>query len=230
MTPLHMAAGTLLKDITVSLIKLGADINKKMQQSGNTPLHLAIVAMATKTCKSSQDDVCCISELLQHGAKPDLVNKAGLSPLHQACSMAKEELVDLLLTHGADVNKQSQAGESCLFLFLSHKPNVKNHMLLIKLLSLTSPLTLYNQNGCLPSTLTQPCFFKQRDQLLKLMRQPRTLQHICKSNIYLKYVGERKEDLSKVLPVSLFEFVFNRWEVEDISFVHDSQCEATPQA
>lgn len=28
MTPLHMAAGTLLKDITASLIKLGADINK----------------------------------------------------------------------------------------------------------------------------------------------------------------------------------------------------------
>lgn len=76
-----------------------------MHHSGNTPLHLAVLAMATKTCKSSQDDVCCISELLQRGAKPDLVNKAGLSPLHQACSTAKEELVDLLLTYGANVNK-----------------------------------------------------------------------------------------------------------------------------
>lgn len=184
-------------------------------------MHLAIVAMATKTCKSSQDDVCCISELLQHGAKLDLVNKAGLSALHQACSMANEKLMDLLLEYGADVNKQSEAGQNCLFLFLDHKSNVKNHTLLMKLLSLTFPLRVCNQNGSLPSTLTQPRFFKQQDQLVKLVRQPRTLQHICKSNIYLKYVGERKEDLSKVLPESLFEFVFNRWDIEDISFVQD---------
>uniref|UniRef100_A0A3Q3AJJ4 Ankyrin repeat domain 61 n=1 Tax=Kryptolebias marmoratus TaxID=37003 RepID=A0A3Q3AJJ4_KRYMA len=224
MTPLHMAAGTLLKDITASLIKLGADINK-MQHSGNTPLHLAVVAMATKASKASEDDIRCVSELLQHGARPDLENKAGLSPLHQACSMGKEELLDLLLAHGADVNKRSEAGESCLFLFLNRRPNLRNHALLMKLLTLTSPLTLYNQDGCLPLTLTQPRFSKQRDQLLRLIQQPRTLQGICKRDIYLKCVGGRKEDLRKVLPESLFEFVFDHWAIQHISFQdgeHDS--------
>ncbi|XP_074475414.1 ankyrin repeat domain-containing protein 61-like [Sebastes fasciatus] len=218
MTPLHMAAGILHKDIMASLIKAGADMNMGVEHTGNTPLHLAAVAMAMKTTKTLEDDISCISELLEQGAEANAVSKAGMTPLQEVCSMGNEELVDLLLRYGADINKLSKAGESCLFLFLNHRPNVRNNSLLVKLLSLTSPLAVYNQSGLLPSTLTLPCFFKQRDQLLKLSQQPRRLQDICKSDIYLKHViGKRKKELRKILPEKLYDFVFNYWET-NISF------------
>ncbi|XP_023285053.1 ankyrin repeat domain-containing protein 61 [Seriola lalandi dorsalis] len=222
MTPLHMAAGMLHKDIIANLIRQGADINMGLKNTGNTPLHLAAVAMAMKTTKTLQDDLNCISELLDHGAEPNAENKAGITPLHEACSMGNKELVELLLRYGANINKLSQAGENCLFLFLNHRSNVRNSSLLVKLLSLTSPLTVYNQNCHLPSALTLPCFLKQRDQLLKLIQQPRRLQDICKSDIYLRHIPDKKGELKEILPERLYDFVFNYWEnTHNISFVTD---------
>lgn len=193
-----------------------------MKHSGNSPLHLAIVAMAMKTTTTLEDDISCISELLEHGVEPNAENKAGMTPCHHACSMGNKELVDLLLRYGANINKLNQAGENCLFLFLNHRPNVRNSSLLGKLISLTFPLTVYNQRGHLPSTLTVPCFFKQRNQLLKLIQQPRRLQDICKTSIYLKHIQGKKGNLRKILPERLYDFVFNRWEnIHNISFVTD---------
>ncbi|KAK5905715.1 hypothetical protein CgunFtcFv8_001645 [Champsocephalus gunnari] len=221
MTALHMAAGILHKDIMVSLIKEGADLSMGVKPSGNTPLHLAVVSMTLRAFKTLQDDTSCISELLERGAEVNAVNNAGITPLHEACSMGNTELVELLLRYGANINQLSGAGESCLFLFLNHRLNVRNNSLLIKLLSLTSPLTFYNHNNSLPLTLTRPCFFKQRDQLLKLTQQPRSLQDICKRDIYLKHVQGTREELGKILPVKLYDFVFNYWEDLHISFVTD---------
>lgn len=196
-------------------------IFKGVKHSGNTPLHLAAVAMAVKTTKTLQDDLSCISELLERGAEVNAINKAGMTPLQEACSMGNKELVELLLRYGANINKLSEAGENCLFLFLNHRPNLRNSSLLVKLLSLTSPLTVYNHNGHLPSTLTLPCFFKQRDQLLEITQQPRRLQDICKSEIYLKHVQGKRGELRKRLPEKLYDFVFNYWENLHISFVTD---------
>ncbi|XP_067432056.1 ankyrin repeat domain-containing protein 61-like isoform X1 [Thunnus thynnus] len=227
MTPLHMAAGILHKDIIAILIRQGADINMGVKHSGNTPLHLAVVAMAMKTSKTLEEDISCISELLEGGAEPDAVNKAGMTPLQDACSMGNKELVDLLLRYGANINKLSRSGENCLFLFLNHRPNIRNSSLLVKLLSLTSPLTVYNQKGHLPSALTLPCFFKQRDQLLKLSQQPRRLQDICKSDIYLKHIRGKREELRKILPERLYDFTFNYWEnIHNISFMTDGEMDS----
>ncbi|XP_042253448.1 ankyrin repeat domain-containing protein 61-like isoform X1 [Thunnus maccoyii] len=227
MTPLHMAAGILHKDIIAILIRQGADINMGVKHSGNTPLHLAVVAMAMKTSKTLEEDISCISELLEGGAEPDAVNKAGMTPLQEACSMGNKELVDLLLRYGANINKLSRSGENCLFLFLNHRPNIRNSSLLVKLLSLTSPLTVYNQKGHLPSALTLPCFFKQRDQLLKLSQQPRRLQDICKSDIYLKHIRGKREELRKILPERLYDFTFNYWEnIHNISFMTDGEMDS----
>ncbi|XP_072230201.1 ankyrin repeat domain-containing protein 61-like [Leuresthes tenuis] len=224
MTPLHMAASFLHKDIIVNLIRQGADVNMGTRQFGNTPLHLAVTTMATNTAKSLDNGLSCISELLEQGADPNIMNKAGLTPLHEACIMGMEELVDLLLRNGAHINKLSKARENCLFLFLNRRCNVKKRSLLIKLLSLTSsPLTVFDQNDRLPLALTEPRFFKQRDQLLRLLQQPRRLQDICKSDIYLKCVGGRKEELKRVLPERLYDFVFHNWEVQHISF--ETDCE-----
>ncbi|KAK5850605.1 hypothetical protein PBY51_001470 [Eleginops maclovinus] len=217
MTALHIAAGILHKDIMVSLIKEGAD-NMGVKHTGNTPLHMAVVALAMKTMR---DDTSCLTELLEQGAEVNVLNNAGMTPLHLVCSMAKKELVDLLLRYGANINKLNRAGENGLFLFLNHRLNVRNHSLLVKLLSLTSPNTIFNHNGDLPFTLTLPCFFKQRDQLLKLNKQSRRLQDICKKDIYLKHVQGTREELRKVLPEKLYDFVFNYWEDSHISFETD---------
>ncbi|XP_067345382.1 ankyrin repeat domain-containing protein 61-like isoform X2 [Channa argus] len=221
MTPLHMAAGILHKEIISSLIAQGADINVGVKHSGNTPLHLAALAVAMKTTKTMEDGISCISMLLENGAEPNAENSAGMTTLQQACMLGNKELVDLLLRYGANINKLSQAGENCLFLFLNHKPNVSNSSLLVKLINLTSPLTIYNHKGHLPSALMLQCFSKQREQLLKLIQQPKRLQNICKNYIYLKYIQDKKEKM-KILPERLYDFVFNCWEnTHSISFVTD---------
>lgn len=193
---------------------------KVIQHSGNTPLHVAVVALAMKTAKTQTEASGCIKELIDHGAAVDAVNKAGITSLHEACKMASEQLVDLLLSYGADVNKPNSAGENCLFLFLNHPPNAKNHSLLVKLLHLTSPLTVYNHKGQLPSTLMLPCFTKQREQLLKLLQQPRKLQDICKRVIYVSHVHNKK-GIRSILPQSVYDLVFYHWDDFHISFVTD---------
>uniref|UniRef100_A0A3Q3EZE0 Ankyrin repeat domain 61 n=1 Tax=Labrus bergylta TaxID=56723 RepID=A0A3Q3EZE0_9LABR len=215
MTALHMAAGMLHQDLIASLIKEGADLNA---HSGNTPLHLAAMSVSLKSSKALEENIRCVSELLKQGSEVNAVNKAGVTPLQEACSMGNKELVDLLLEHGADINQLSNAGENCLFLFLNHRRNVRKRSLLAKLLSLTSPLTIYNHSGLLPDTLTLPCFLKQRGQLLSLTQQPRRLQDICKCSIYLRHVQSERDEARTILPVKLYDFVFNVWENLHISF------------
>uniref|UniRef100_A0A668ASN0 Uncharacterized protein n=1 Tax=Myripristis murdjan TaxID=586833 RepID=A0A668ASN0_9TELE len=212
MTPLHMASGMLDTDTTACLIRHGANVNMVSLHSGNTPLHLAALAATTRNRKTLENDFSCLSELLEHGANPDAVNNAGMTPLHEACSSGNEALVDLLLSYGADINKRTKAGENCLFLILDHKSNMRHRSLLDKVLSLTSPLIVYNRKGLLPATLMLPQFIKLGLELLNLARQPRKLKDICKIQIYLKYSRGKTEELRQILPKKLYDFVFNNWE------------------
>lgn len=189
-----------------------------MKHSRNTPLHLAVVATAVRISKALQHGSSCIAELLEHGADVDAVNKDGITPLHEVCRMGVKELVDQLLDYGADINKLSGAGETCLFLLLNHERNMRNSSLLVKVFSLTSPLKLHDQKGHLPSALMQPCFSELREQLLKLTQQPRKLLHICKCVVYLKHNHKNREELRKILPQKVYDFVFNSWEGLHISF------------
>lgn len=189
-----------------------------MKHSRNTPLHLAVVATAIRVSKALKHGSSCIAELLEHGADVDAVNKDGITPLHEVCTMGVKELVDQLLDYGADINKLSGAGENCLFLLLNRERNMRNSSLLVKVFSLTSPLKLHDQKGHLPSALMQPCFSELREQLLKLTQQPRKLLHICKCVVYLKHNHKNREELRKILPQKVFDFVFNSWEGLHISF------------
>ncbi|XP_067100334.1 ankyrin repeat domain-containing protein 61-like [Osmerus mordax] len=222
MTPLHMAASMLNTEIAVCLIKLGADVNKVVSHSGNRPLHLAALTTAFRPEKNMDTALRCITELLDQGAEVDAVNNAGRTALHEACSVGKEAVVNLLLRRGADINKQTPAGENGLFLFLDHRPNLCHTSLLGRLLSLTSPLTIANGAGLQPSTLLLPQYSRQREQILALTRHPRSLMDICRIQAF-QYYGSgssRRQTLADLLPERLHRYVL--WGSScDISFVSD---------
>lgn len=188
-----------------------------MKESGSSPLHLAVVAAAMNTSKSLQRGSVCVAELLERGADVDAVNKAGMTPLHEVCRMGAKEVADLLLDHGANVDLLSAAGESCLFLLLNRRPKLSDSPLLDKLCTLSFPLRLSNHKGRLPATWTQGDFSKQRERLLQFVAHPRRLQDICKRFIYLKHNRRGREELNRILPQRVYDFVFNYWEDLHIS-------------
>ncbi|KAJ3607549.1 hypothetical protein NHX12_024600 [Muraenolepis orangiensis] len=219
MTPLHMASASLRKDMVSSLIRLGADVNAIIPLTGNTPLHMATTAAAVQPDKGPETSgVGCISELLEGGADPGVANRAGRTPLQEACCFGEEGLVDALLSHGgtADIDRGTEASEGCLFLFLDGCPaNVwRAGGLLSKLLCLSSPprLAARDRLGRPPAALAGPRHAAQRERLLALSQQPRSLRDLCKRSVYLSHGRGRREALRDILPHAIFDFVFDRWD------------------
>ncbi|KAJ8413699.1 hypothetical protein AAFF_G00082060 [Aldrovandia affinis] len=204
--PLHMAAGTLDLEMAASLIRCGADVGGAARRSGATALHMAVLAATTKAGRALPVDLSCVSELLAHGASPDAQDKAGRTPLHEACQDAQEEAADMLLGHGADVNIRTALGENCLFLFLDREANLWRASLLGKLLSLTYPFSITNSQGLLPRGLLLSEHRRQRDMLLQLCKQPLGLQHICRIHIYRQYGEKFRQNLKEMVPEKLYDF------------------------
>lgn len=73
------------------MIAKGADVNQT-QADGTTPLHWA-------TYRVDRERVLA---LIQKGARADVVNRYGASPLAEAITVANVPLVDLLLEAGAN--------------------------------------------------------------------------------------------------------------------------------
>lgn len=93
-TSLHDAIQNQETELASALIAQGANINK-MDDKGNTPLHLAAEAGNKKIFKL----------LLDFGAEVDLKNKMGLTPMH--CLIRNRtfsgavHLASELINHGA---------------------------------------------------------------------------------------------------------------------------------
>ena len=96
-TPLHYAT---TKEVAALLM---LDINA-MDQSGNTPLHLAVD-------RGSQD----IAELLiANGARVNVRNANGQTPLYRAIAIGHNEIAALLINNGTDVNNIDGSGTTPL--------------------------------------------------------------------------------------------------------------------
>lgn len=79
-------------DLAEGLLKLGADINVQQSENGSTPL--------LRACDLGNEDVARF--LLTRGARTDIVDNSGCSPLHGAYFCDRASLIHLLLSHGAD--------------------------------------------------------------------------------------------------------------------------------
>ena len=103
MTPLHYTAKEGLVDTMKELLKDGCDVNKGMEKATehmyhNTALHLAcqfpdsLVALQMAKC------------LIDHGADVNQGDYAERTPLVMSCESGHLELVEILLSLGADIN------------------------------------------------------------------------------------------------------------------------------
>ncbi|EGC28360.1 hypothetical protein DICPUDRAFT_160270 [Dictyostelium purpureum] len=141
-TPLHVACFEGFFDIVNLLIKKGAKLDAK-DKNGWTPLHCSASAGHLKICEvlimkdvslatiEGSDGTTPFHYLVRRWDPivspkilpiivkdhPNLINALGHNsetPLHHACLKNCEESIAFLLSHGADINKRSKYGETCL--------------------------------------------------------------------------------------------------------------------
>lgn len=104
-TPLHSAAYLGKKDIAEILVTKGANINVQ-DKDGKTPLHLAAWCFQAPYFSRDfigyndiKDTIGCF--LISKGAHINVVDKDGKTPLFYAKKYKLQEIINLLLQHGA---------------------------------------------------------------------------------------------------------------------------------
>jgi ankyrin repeat protein len=104
------------------LIERGADVNRPVSDTGETPLHSALC-----TANRGAHNLV-VKVLLAHGANPNCVTNEsvetegfmrdvrtkGETPLHRAAAFGDEEVIQLLLDAGAAIDAKDMNGDSPL--------------------------------------------------------------------------------------------------------------------
>jgi ankyrin repeat protein len=106
-TPLLLAASRGMADIMDFLLAKNADPNLK-SDNGRTP-----ILEAFRNSESSQR-LKMTKALLEHGANPNVRDFEQATPLIRAVFNGDKEIVELLLSHKAEVNAQDKNGRSAL--------------------------------------------------------------------------------------------------------------------
>jgi ankyrin repeat protein len=104
------------------LIENGADVNRPLADTGETPLHAAL-------CVANRPKFTLIVRLLlAHGANPNCATRPGVetgcfmrdcrtygeTPLHRAAAFASEDTIQLLLDAGAAIDARDANGDTPL--------------------------------------------------------------------------------------------------------------------
>lgn len=104
------------------LIELGADVNKPLSETGETPLHSSLC-----TADRTAHDLA-LKMLIDNGANPNCATKPSVNtdsfmrdirtraetPLHRAAAFGNEETVKMLLDAGARVDAKDMNGDTAL--------------------------------------------------------------------------------------------------------------------
>jgi ankyrin repeat protein len=170
-TPLFLAASGHHFDIMRSLLRRGADPNRRSAninrnggmhsvcsfantaEDGSTPLH-AICGASCRSSRTSDDDAAkkCFQLLLEAGCDINPNDVAGKTPLHYSVTQTRNlkpdnGLTKLLLEHGARVMDQDNTGNTPLHLVqLRHDPKA----IIEELMAHGADLTKRNSNGQTP--------------------------------------------------------------------------------
>ncbi|KAI0990595.1 hypothetical protein GJ496_004017 [Pomphorhynchus laevis] len=83
--------------------KTGSGIERR-NYKGETALHRAAIKVDLEQCQS----------LIYNSHPVNCCDNAGWTPLHEACALGNEEIVKLLIEHGADPNRKSLDGDCAL--------------------------------------------------------------------------------------------------------------------
>ncbi|XP_012614310.1 ankyrin repeat domain-containing protein 61 isoform X1 [Microcebus murinus] len=213
MTPLHMAADILNREMMETLIACGANVNCAISSTGNTALKLAVCTASSKAGRLLGVGMSCIRLLLMHGAKVNAQDHEGQTAIHEACFGGRGTIINLLLEFEANVNILTRNGESPIYMYLQRSSNVRDRTLLARLLYHTYPLRLTNKQGILPAGIMLPEFHLLRETLIKLSQNPLSLEDICKRYIRNIYGERYKQFLKQLLPVKIWNSVYCYYDV-----------------
>ncbi|KFV85654.1 Ankyrin repeat domain-containing protein 61, partial [Struthio camelus australis] len=157
-----------------------------------------------------------ISILIKHGANIDDIDKFGRTALHIAAESLDEYVTATLIAYGANINfANPNCGRTALhlasplFSFLQRRSNLKHTALLNKLLGLSYPLRLRDNQGHLPPGLLFPEFQTLKDVLISLSKKLLSLQDICILTVRRIYGEKNKRWLKNKLPVIVWNSLFN---------------------
>lgn len=213
MTPLHMAANMLNKEMMETLIACGANVNCTVSSTGNTALKLAVYTASSKAGRLLAAGVSCIRLLLIHGAKVNAQDHEGQTAIHEACFGGREAIINLLLEFEANVNILTRNGESPIHKYLQRSSNIRDTGLLARLVYHSYPLRLTNNQGILPAEIMLPEFHLLRETLIKLSQEPLSLEDICKRNIRNIYGEKYKQYLKQLLPVKIWNSLYDYFDL-----------------
>lgn len=89
-TPLHLAAASESKLVLAVLIRAGANVNDQ-SSLGDTPLHLCVKSDRVTALLGTE----AARRLLKAGARVDVINSEGPSPLEKAEALGVSKLADM---------------------------------------------------------------------------------------------------------------------------------------
>ncbi|XP_053569206.1 ankyrin repeat and SOCS box protein 10 [Bombina bombina] len=110
-TPLHVASKHGLWELVELYLSYGANVDKKNAQ-GETPLCAACSHPQNPEELERYYMVC--KRIIEDGANIHACDNDQQSPLHLACKSVNPRVVDLLLSHGSQVNAMSYSGNTAM--------------------------------------------------------------------------------------------------------------------
>ena len=143
-TPIMSACSAGNAEVVRLLIDAQALVDEEEENSQVTPLHLA----------ASKAHLDVVRELLQAGARAQMVDGLGQLPLHRAAAAGHPAIVRLLLGEGSKVNAADKEGVTPLHLAMYEK----HREVCVALLEAGASITMKNTQGETPLALAPDDF------------------------------------------------------------------------
>lgn len=123
---LHLAAFFGFVDAVKLLLANGADINLQSRASGRTPLYVTAISKNIDTAKF----------LMKQGAKTEIADKAGYTPLTAAVIVVDPDMVRTLVEGGAVMDVRTAASNLTPLVMAASNPDPFKHKSYIKIMNI----------------------------------------------------------------------------------------------